>query len=91
MGMAFQSQSYTTRQLSACLFRYVEMNPVRASIVAEPRQYCWLSYRERMGVINTGLLDLDASYLSLANDLASRIEQYWAYLQQGASDKEVCC
>ncbi len=69
--------------LLACC-RYVEMNPVRANMVAGPRQYHWSSYRERIGLVNQGLLDMDASYLSLADDAAIRIECYQAYLMQGA-------
>jgi putative transposase len=74
--------------LLACC-RYVEMNPVRASMVAGPGQYHWSSYRERVGLVNRGLLDRDASYLSLADDASTRIERYQAYLKQGASDKEI--
>ncbi len=74
--------------LLACC-RYVEMNPVRAHMVVGPRQYRWSSYRERIGLADTGLLDLDASYLGLASDSIRRIERYQAYLKQGASDQEI--
>lgn len=74
--------------LLACC-RYVEMNPVHGNMVADPRQYLWSSYRERIGLANRGLLDMDAGYLSLADDAAMRIECYQAYLKQGASDKEI--
>ena len=73
--------------LLACC-RYVEMNPVRAGMVVGPRQYRWSSYRERIGLVDPGLLDLDAIYLGLADDTIRRTECYQAYLQQGASDKE---
>ncbi len=62
--------------------RYVEMNPVRASMVVGPRQYRWSSYRERIGLVGRSLLDKDASYLALADDEALRIERYKAYLKQ---------
>ena len=74
--------------LLACC-RYVEMNPVRASMVAGPRQYRWSSYRERMGLASRDLLDRDASYLGLADAEAQRRVRYQAYMQQGASDQEV--
>ena len=74
--------------LLACC-RYVEMNPVHANMVSGPRQYRWSSYRERIGLVDNGLLDMDASYLGLADDAVRRIERYQAYLKQGASDKEI--
>ncbi len=44
------------------------MNPVRADLVAGPRHYRWSSYRERIGLVEKGLLDMDACYLGLADD-----------------------
>ena len=73
--------------LACC--RYVEMNPVRACMVAGPRQYRWSSYRERMGLVGRELLDQDATYLALAGDEQRRRERYQEYLQQGASEKEI--
>jgi putative transposase len=66
--------------LLACC-RYVEMNPVRAGMVVGPRQYRWSSYRERIGLVKSNLLDLDAVYLGLADDAIRRIELYQAYLK----------
>jgi putative transposase len=74
--------------LLACC-RYVEMNPVRAGMVAGPRRYRWSSYCERIGLMDCGLLDRDVCYLSLADTDVMRIERYRAYLKQGASDKEM--
>ncbi len=74
--------------LLACC-RYVEMNPVRANMVAGPRQYRWSSYRERMGLGGSDLLDRDACYLALADGEAQRRVRYQAYMQQGASNQEI--
>ncbi len=74
--------------LLACC-RYVEMNPVRANLVTGPRQYIWSSYRERIGLIKSSMLDFDLIYLGLADNNIQRIERYKRYLQQGASDKEM--
>ena len=74
--------------LLACC-RYVEMNPVRANLVTGPRQYKWSSYRERVGLSKASMLDLDLTYLALADKEDQRIERYKCYLQQGASDKEM--
>ena len=74
--------------LLACC-RYVEMNPVRANMVAGPRRYRWSSYRERMGLTDCGLLDRDASYLALADEESKRRERYQAFVRQGVSDREI--
>ena len=74
--------------LLACC-RYVEMNPVRAGMVAGPRQYRWSSYRERMGLAGRDLLDRDACYLALADGEVQRRERYQSYMRQGASDQEI--
>ncbi len=69
--------------------RYIEMNPVRASMVAGPRQYRWSSYRERVGLVSRELLDKDACYLALADTDDLRIKRYQAYLKQDISDSEI--
>jgi putative transposase len=58
-------------------------------MVAGPRQYRWSSYRERMGLENKERLDLDQTYLSLANNEVERRERYKDYVRQGICDKEM--
>ena len=74
--------------------RYVEMNPVRANMVAGPRQYRWSSYRERMGLedrngIDRNRLDLDQTYIALADTEGERRDRYKNYVKLGISDKEI--
>lgn len=63
--------------LLACC-RYVEMNPVRAAMVADPAEYRWSSYRERME--GGTLLDHDPVFLSLGDSDEARRERYRRYL-----------
>lgn len=81
---AIQKSEY----LLACV-RYVEMNPVRAGIVAGPRQYKWSGYRERIKAVEQGLLDLDECYMGLASSEDERIRRYKKYVRNGASDREL--
>jgi len=74
--------------------RYVEMNPVRANMVAGPRQYRWSSYRERMGLerrngVDRNRLDLDQTYIALADTEDERRVRYKNYVKLGISDKEI--
>ena len=62
--------------LLACS-RYIEMNPVRAGIVKEPKDYKWSSYRYKIGQEKADtLLDLDPLYMSLGKDAIERQKNY---------------
>lgn len=72
-----QADSY----LLACC-RYIELNPVRARMVATPQAYAWSSAKERLGLKSTGLLDWNPSYLSLGRNQDERRLEYAKYLRQ---------
>src|SRR5881296_2637448 len=54
----------TESYLLACA-RYIELNPVRAKLVARPEDYPWSSFRDKIGVCHTSWLDLDPCYQGL--------------------------
>ncbi len=65
-------------------YRYIELNPVRASLVEHPEQYSWSSY----GVNANGLSSLRGNmltphqvYLDLSNDVNKRLVLYRALFQ----------
>lgn len=60
--------------LLACC-RYIELNPVRARMVAKPEDYAWSSCRYRFG------LDHDPCYLALGETETKRRQRYGAFLQ----------
>ena len=58
--------------------RYIELNPVRAVMVAAPEDYRWSSYRRHaLGEGDGWLADHDC-YLALGRDMASRRQAYQA-------------
>ena len=67
--------------LLACC-RYIELNPVRAFMVALPEKYRWSSFRERMGQASDGLLEADSTYLSLGPNETERSNCWSAYVRQ---------
>ena len=75
--------------LLACS-RYIELNPVRAGIVAVPEEYPWSSCRYRLGLDVCDWLDLDTAYLALGATEAERRRQYREVLRaaipRGPSD-----
>jgi putative transposase len=73
--------------LLACC-RYIELNPVRARIVAEPQDYVWSSCRYRLGTDAADWLDRDPGYLSLGGDEAERRRHYREFLLAAIPDGE---
>ena len=65
----------TERYLLTC-GRYIDMNPVRARIVARPELFAWSSYRARAGLENCEWLDGDPALDALATTFARRSEIY---------------
>lgn len=67
-----QSDAY----LLACC-RYVELNPVRAGMVAAPGEYRWSSYNQHIGESSSyAWLDTDPCFEALATTEASRQAKY---------------
>ena len=59
----------------AC-YRYIELNPVRACIVAKPDDYLWSSFRANSGARTESLLSPHLEYLALGAHPAARSAAY---------------
>lgn len=68
-----QSDEY----LLAC-YRYIESNPVRAGMVAHPRQYSWSSYRVNAEGEASGLVIQHEEYVRLGRNASDRCRAYRA-------------
>ena len=59
---------------------YVELNPVRAGLVARPEDWRWSSYRfyafGELDPLMEGLIDIDSYYLKLGSSFQERQERY---------------
>ena len=75
-----------TYLLNCC--RYVELNPVRATMVNDPMDYPWSSYRERMGQVSAGLLDKDDLYMRMGFSQETRRQAYEEFVASGVSLEE---
>lgn len=56
--------------------KYIELNPVRSSLVADPKDYRWSSYRFHAYGIADALVDADDLYSSLATNSADVQSKY---------------
>jgi putative transposase len=77
----------TDAYLLACC-RYIEVNPVRAGMVAAAQDYPWSSCRARLGYAKPSILDLDPCYEALAADEPTRRERYREFLQGSVPEAE---
>ena len=68
-----QSEDYVL----AC-YRYIELNPVRAGMVAHPRNYPWSSYRINAEGKKSDLITPHDQLMRLGNDDVARREYYRA-------------
>ena len=77
----------TDAYLLACM-RYIELNPVRAGMVAQAEDYPWSSYRQRMGLVDEKWLDTDPITPSLGPTRVEQRAAYREFLQAGIADEE---
>ncbi|GAB4294156.1 MAG: hypothetical protein Kow0096_10180 [Thiohalomonadaceae bacterium] len=59
-------------------YRYIELNPVRATMVEHPRDYPWSSYRANGEGLSDPLLTPHSDYLRLGSTAEVRRENYRA-------------
>jgi putative transposase len=77
----------TSRYVLAC-YRYIELNPVRASMVAEPGEYPWTSYHANaLGQPNLLLTPHDA-YQALGEGNPARLAAYRAWVTDTVDQAE---
>jgi len=78
----------TTTYLLACC-RYVDLNPVRAAVVASPDEYCWSSYRSHVGISDDQLLDPCSAYRDLGDSDAERTQAYRTFVAMDTHESEL--
>jgi putative transposase len=74
------------RYLMIC-YRYIELNPVRASMVASPSDYPWSSYRANALGRQSSLLTPHLLYTALGSDAATRQTAYRHLFSEALSDE----
>lgn len=71
----------SARYVLAC-YRYIELNPVRAGMVARPDDYGWSSYTTNAGMHRDPLVAPHPEFLALANASDARHTAYRSLLEQ---------
>jgi putative transposase len=78
------SETYVLR-----CYRYIDLNPVRARMVAQPAEYAWSSGAPNLGVSSSPLLSPHSAYLSLGGTAESRFATYEALLRVSLPDDQL--
>jgi putative transposase len=58
------------------VYRYIELNPVRAGMVQDPREYSWSSYQCNALGKQSDLLTAHPNYLAINQDANNRLADY---------------
>jgi hypothetical protein len=71
------------------VYRYIELNPVRAAMVEMPEHYPWSSVRANLALLNDPIVTPHAAFLAMAPDRTQRAEAYRMWLRAGINDDEL--
>lgn len=78
----FKSCPVDSESYLLAVYRYIELNPVRAAITAAPEHYAWSSAQGNLGLRYDPLLTPHPVFLAMAADPAVRVRCYAAWLTQ---------
>lgn len=70
------------------LYKYIEMNPVKANMVTDVADYKWSSYQYNALGQNDKLISEHALYTELGRDILRRCERYVEIFKDGNSTKQ---
>jgi putative transposase len=76
------------RYLLTCMI-YIDLNPVRAGVVNDARDFRWSSHRHHIGLASDKLVKQHALYWELGNTPFGREAAYAQMVQSGLSPKDV--
>jgi putative transposase len=85
----YKSSPISTNEYLLACCRYIELNPVRAGIVADPSEYCWSSYSSKIGEKKLEWLDYDPCYMDLACSQKERGDKYADWVKSVIPDGEL--
>ena len=84
----FRSCLTQTEEYVLACYRYIELNPVRAGMVNQPKDYRWSSYHTNALGKPSKLIVPHEEYLRIARDQPARLESYRA-LFKAHLDEEI--
>jgi putative transposase len=68
------------------LIRYIHLNPVRANIVSDPKDYIWSSHRAYLGMVNEPWIRTDSALRRFSTDRREAIQRFYAFVMKGVGE-----
>ncbi|OOG54110.1 transposase [Rhodanobacter sp. B05] len=84
----FKSCLVDTERYVMTVYRYIELNPVRAAMAERPEQHRWSSVHANLGLLKDRLVTPHSIYLELDHDAVVRAAAYRTWLHDGVSDDD---
>jgi putative transposase len=85
----FKSSLVDSETYLLVVYRYIELNPVRAAISDAPEHYLWSSAQGNLGLRYDPILTPHPVFKGLASDSKSRVRVYADWLQQGICEEDL--
>jgi putative transposase len=85
----FKSCPVSTDRYLLTVYRYIELNPVRAGMVSSPEHHPWSSVHANLGLKCDPLVTPHETFLALASDPRERSICYRSWLREGVGDDEM--
>lgn len=85
----FKSCLVDSDRYALMVCRYIELNPVRAAMVALPEEYRWSSVHTHLGEARDPLITPHPTYLALGATREERAAEYGRWLRAGIEDEEI--
>jgi putative transposase len=85
----FHSSVVASERYALACYRYIELNPVRAGLVARAREYYWSSYRANAEGDTSTLVAPHVAYAALGNSADGRASAYRGLFDLRLPDAEI--
>jgi putative transposase len=85
----FKSCLVDTERYLFVVHRYIELNPVRAAVVAAAEDYRWSSVHASLGTAHDPLVTFHPAYLAMSAEPAQRGALYRDWLRQGIGEDDL--
>lgn len=85
----FKSCLVESERYLMAVYRYIELNPVRAAIVERPEQHRWSSIHASAGLLRDELVTPHPTFLAIDHDPIQRAVAYQTWLHESVTDDEL--